>query len=97
MNNNTPKPKLKALVGGAEKVFKGRPAWTLGKLVAAGGRGISSLDLPAGVRLSHYILQLRKNGVPVETKYEKHGGEFAGEHARYRLAAPVSILETEAA
>ena len=70
---------------------KGRVAWTLGKLIAAGERGITPLDCPTGVRLAHYVFRLRSEGIVVETERETHDGPFSGTHARYILRSPVSF------
>lgn len=70
---------------------KGRVAWTLGKLIAAGERGVTPLDCPTGVRLAHYVFRLRSEGIAVETERERHDGPFSGRHARYRLACRVSF------
>ena len=93
MNYSKAAKRLKVQIGDTEKTLKGRPAWLLEKLVAAGHAGISTIDLPPGVRTSHYVLQLRRAMIPVETRFENHAGEFAGRHARYTLSAPVQILE----
>jgi hypothetical protein len=84
-------------IGGQPIEFKGRPAWTLNKLISAGMGGISAAELPAGIRLSHYILKLRQGGIPVATDREKHGGKFAGNHARYRLETNLAVIESEVA
>ena len=61
----------------------GRNAWALRTLIERGNKGVTPIDTPAP-RWSAYIYYLRKNsGLLIETKYEKHGGPFAGEHARY--------------
>lgn len=81
------------IAGGAEpKTFVGRDAWALAELIRAGERGCTPIDNPAP-RWSHYIFKLRRGGVPVETIDERHAGPYAGSHARYVLAAPVTVLE----
>lgn len=97
--SNRPSEKLlKVRVAGENDLeLRGRPAWTLQKLMAAGNSGITTAELPAGLRLSHYILILRKSGIRITTQYEDHGGAFAGRHARYRLASDVSLLNEEVA
>lgn len=90
---------IRARIGGpsgVEKRFKGRFAWTLSELVLAGGRGVTPIERPAP-RWSHYVWMLRRQGVPIETVEEQHGGPYAGRHARYVLSAPVGILECEVA
>ena len=71
-------------------VVRGRVEWTLNELIAAGATGCSIFDCPAP-RLSAYVHRLRKLGIPIETKREAHGGQFAGHHARYVLTASVEI------
>ncbi len=77
-------------------VVHGRDAWALKELVMAGDKGCTPLDTP-GPRWSHYVWKLKKAGVPVETIQERHGGEYAGTHARYRLAASVRIFNDSGA
>jgi hypothetical protein len=79
---------------GAERAFSGRPAFLLGRLIDAPS-GITTGDLPAGLRVSDYVLKLRRAGVDIATQYERHGGPYEGRHARYRLAAPVQTLSRE--
>ncbi|RWB99028.1 MAG: hypothetical protein EOQ56_19265 [Mesorhizobium sp.] len=78
---------------GRTKRLDGRAAWMMRKLVDAGKRGVSPLDLPAGVRVAHYIFLIRREGFIVSTEHESHGGSFPGTHARYRLETAVTILE----
>lgn len=61
----------------------GRPAWLFELLQNAGEEGVTTLQLPAGVRVSHYILILRRAGLLVESVRESHGGQFSGSHVRY--------------
>ena len=70
----------------------GRDAWALMRLVRAGKAGITTLDNPAP-RLSHYIFKLRRMGVNISTGTEAHRGDYAGEHGRYRLLSPISIVQ----
>ena len=37
----------------------------------------------------------RKAGIVIETIHERHGGPFAGQHARYVLISIITILETK--
>jgi Winged helix domain len=71
--------------------LSGREAWALLALVEAGERGCTPIDTPAP-RWSAYVHDLRKLGFAIETIRERHGGPFAGEHARYVLRSPVVIL-----
>ena len=67
---------------------KGREAWALDRLRAAGPKGCTPIAEPAP-RWSAYVHKLRERGVPIETLTEPHGGEFAGHHGRYVLRAIV--------
>jgi hypothetical protein len=64
--------------------FRGRIAWTLTKLLAAGDGGFTVFDTRAP-RLSGYIYFLRRSGIDVRAEREFHGGRFPGRHARYEL------------
>jgi hypothetical protein len=67
---------------------KGRPAWALDRLIAAGPLGCTPITEPAP-RWSGYVHVLRRLGVPIETVHEWHGGAFPGRHARYVLRGDV--------
>jgi hypothetical protein len=69
---------------------KGRPAWALDRLLAAGARGVTPVDEPAGPRWSAYVADLRALGLPIETLREAHGGQFPGHHGRYVLHAKLA-------
>ncbi len=71
---------------------RGREAWALLSLIAAGERGCTSIDTP-GPRWSGYVHDLRKLGIAIETVRESHGGAFPGEHARYVLRSPITVLD----
>jgi hypothetical protein len=73
-------------------IVRGREAWALRALIAAGERGCTPIDMP-GPRWSAYVFDLRKLGFVVETVREHHGGDFPGEHARYVLRSPVAIVD----
>ena len=81
---------------GVERTAEGRTAWALAQLVAAGSSGVTPITHP-GPRWSGYVLKLRKAGVSVETVHEKHGGAYAGHHAKYVLRSPVEIIESREA
>lgn len=68
---------------------KGRDAWALERLSCAGTNGCTPITEPAP-RWSAYVHRLRLLGIPIETKYEPHGGEFSGTHAKYVLKAVVT-------
>lgn len=74
------------------RIFKGRDAWALGNLIAAGEKGCTPIDHP-GPRWSHYVFKLRRGGVGVVTHDEKHGGPYSGNHARYVLSVPVTVID----
>ncbi len=76
---------------GPVRAFKGRFAWALREMIRAGSRGVTPIEQPAP-RWSHYIYRLRREGVPIRTIPEKHAGAFPGQHGRYVLSAPVTIL-----
>jgi len=67
---------------------KGRTAWALDRLRAAGPKGCTPITEPAP-RWSAYVYNLRALGVSIETLHEPHGGEYAGTHGRYILRARV--------
>jgi hypothetical protein len=70
----------------------GRFAWCLEKPVAAGERGITALD-EIRPRLSHYVFVLRRRyGLTIETREERHGGQFSGWHGRYVLHTQTRIV-----
>jgi hypothetical protein len=89
---------VKAQIGdtGPVVTVRGRDAWALLELKAANDGGCTPIDNP-GPRWSGYVHKLRKAGLEIETIWEAHGGPFAGEHARYVLRSPVTILENEEA
>ncbi len=82
---------IKVGPNGAAKHFSGRFAWALAELICAGARGVTPLERPAP-RWSHYIYRLRREGVPITTVPEKHGGSFAGRHGRYIIGASVVVV-----
>jgi hypothetical protein len=73
---------------------RGREAWALRMLMAAGERGCTPIDHP-GPRWSGYVHDLRKVGFPIETIRERHSGDFPGQHARYVLRSQVVILDMD--
>ena len=72
---------------GMDLLIRGREAWALDALVAAGERGCTPIERPAP-RWSGYVHDLRRFGVAIETIHEPHGGAFPGTHARYVLRTP---------
>lgn|GEM_PF-6336428 len=72
--------------------IKGRLAWCLRELLAAGDEGITAYEKPTP-HVSDYVRRLRKNyGLRIETEREKHGGLYPGIHARYRLKSEVRVV-----
>ena len=88
---------MKVRVGdaaGPERVFEGREAWALNRLLAVGDKGLTSIDEP-GVRLAHYVMKIRRAGIAVEMVREKNlTGSYGGNFGRYFLKTPVVIVET---
>ncbi|TQX88441.1 MULTISPECIES: hypothetical protein [unclassified Rhizobium] len=80
------------LPDGATVKVIGRDAWALRNLIDAGSAGCTPIDHP-GPRWSHYVFKLRGFGFAIETIDEKHGGPFAGSHARYVLRSRVEIVD----
>ena len=72
--------------------LRGRDAWALLELVAAGSCGVTPIER-VGPRWSAYVHKLRKAGIAIHTIRESHGGPFPGHHARYVLAVPVVVEE----
>jgi len=67
----------------------GRMGWALTVLREAGQRGVTTSELPAGLRWSSYVHKLRRLGVPIWTRSEANGGPLGGHHARYVLGCRV--------
>jgi hypothetical protein len=87
---------IRARIGDSDGLVvtvRGREAWALLALMAAGERGCTPIDTP-GPRCSGYVHDLRKLGVVIETIRERHGGAFPGDHARYVLRARITVLDT---
>ncbi|WP_416896323.1 MAG: hypothetical protein ACMVY4_12335 [Minwuia sp.] len=72
-----------------EWISEPRVVQTVDDLIESGARGVSSLECK-GVRFSSYVHKLRRNhGITIETKRERHGGKFAGNHGRCILISKV--------
>jgi hypothetical protein len=86
--------KLRVRIGddGPERTLIGRDAWALNMLIERGEAGATPIDA-VGPRWSHYIWKIRAAGIVVETIREKHGGDYSGQHARYVLHSPLTVLE----
>ena len=65
---------------------------TLRMLARIDARLMTPIDHP-GPRWSGYVDKVRKLGLQIETMTERHGGPFAGHHARYVLCLRICILE----
>lgn len=92
----SPVVSIKVRHGERVLAVSGRAAWALSQLIDAGETGCTPIDNP-GPRWSDYVFKLKKRGLVIETVDEKHGGPFAGLHARYVLKSPVTVIEREAA
>jgi hypothetical protein len=80
--------------GGPEQVAIGRVAQCLAALASRGQRGVTSAEFAAGTRVSDSIHKLRhRHRLGIETERVGHGGTYSGEHAIYRLSAPIEIVE----
>jgi hypothetical protein len=77
---------------GPVATVRGREAWALLALRAAGEHGCTPIDTP-GPRWSGYVHDLRKLGIVIETIHEPHTGNFPGTHARYVLRSRVTVVE----
>ncbi len=85
---------LHHLPDGSTRTFDGigRVAWAMDHLIKAGPKGCTPIDTP-GPRWSAYVHKLRtKYGIAIKTIEEKHGGDFAGTHARYVLMDTVEKI-----
>jgi hypothetical protein len=71
---------------------RGREAWALLALQAAGERGCTPIDHP-GPRWSGYVHDLRRLDFVIDTIHEPHGGNFPGLHARYVLRSSITVLD----
>lgn len=79
-------------VNGCTFTVVGRDAWALCELIMAGERGCTPIDNP-GPRWSAYVHALRtEHRLAIETVDERHGGQFAGTHARYILRELVEVI-----
>ncbi|TIP06634.1 MAG: hypothetical protein E5X72_00010 [Mesorhizobium sp.] len=85
--------KVKIEPDGRTVKLDNRAAWMMKQLIAAGKRGVTTLELPTGVRVAHYVYLLRREGFSISMERETHGGAFPGVHGKYRLENEVSILE----
>ena len=83
---------LASIDGRPAVTIKGRNARCLHRLLQAGKKGVSpAMDDPMP-RWSHYVFCLRTHHeVVIETLTEKHGGPYAGTHARYVLRSRVEV------
>ena len=79
---------------GAERVIRGRPAETLLELHKRGEKGVVAFDFKGGpaYRLASYVHLLKKANLDIVKRSERHD---CGQHARYYLKSPVSILSAD--
>jgi hypothetical protein len=84
---------IKVLINGRQLIVRGRVAWALASLIAAGEDGCTYLDYPAP-RWSDYVHRIRELGFVIDTLRVNHGGVYPGYHARYVLRSKVHITET---
>jgi hypothetical protein len=62
------------------------------ELLKAGANGCTPIDNP-GPRWSGYVFNLKREyGLDIETRHERHHGNFPGTHARYVLLSAVEII-----
>ena len=73
------------LNGPQEVALGGRNRWMLRKLIGCGMRGVTTAELPAGVRVSALVHNLRRAGIAITSETERHTGDFPGHHVRYVL------------
>lgn len=95
--DTSPSPKFRCrfriLDSGRICTVKGQEARTLLALCDAGARGITALEVSTwALRLAHYCLKLRKQGLSIPMEREDHAGPVKGWHGRYRLETQVEIL-----
>lgn len=94
MTQQSAKPKSDYLVFDTPEAprrvtLTGRVKWAMDQLLDLGSHGCSTLDRPA-ISWPVYVYHLRHDHqINVETVHEKHGGTFAGKHARYFLKSKV--------
>lgn len=70
--------------------FVGQTCRALQALILAGNRGVTAQEMSSwALRLAHYVLELRKEGLNVEMIREPHPG---GWHGRYVLHSDVRLL-----
>ena len=87
------RPMVTVQLEGRILTFNGREAWALQHLKGAGEKGVTPIERPAP-RWSHYIRQLRLAGIEIETRIERHGGPYSGNHGRYVLRSEISVLDS---
>jgi hypothetical protein len=77
---------------------EGQEARTLAALYDAGPAGITALEMSTwALRLAHYVMKLKKQGLSIEMLREKHAGPVPGWHGRYVLRSQIEILEAREA
>lgn len=71
---------------------RGREAWALKALMAAGERACTPIDHP-GPRWSGYVHDRRRLGINIETVHEPHSESFPGTHARFVVRSGVEVVD----
>jgi hypothetical protein len=89
-------PRIKAIVFehlDQRLEVKGQVARTLAALINAGKAGVTAGEVCSwALRLAHYVMCLRRLGLPIDMALEPHRD---GNHGRYRLLVDVRILSVE--
>lgn len=69
---------------------RGQTARAILALSRAGSDGVTALELSSwAFRLAHYVMELRRHGLDIETVREPHPG---GWHGRYVLHTPIELV-----
>jgi hypothetical protein len=96
MNKANPVTFVSYQLEGRQKNARGRMAFCLAELIAAGSNGITTIDYP-GARISEYLRRLRNDGLDIETKRVAHKGPYPGSHGVFRLRSTISAVEIKTA
>ena len=83
--------------GGTRRIAPiGRDAWMLGRLVAVGANGITTIECGGAPRVSGYIHKLRHvYGLQISSTEEMHDGPYAGRHVRYHFVDSLRFVADE--
>ena len=80
--------------GAREIELGGRIAWAIGRLIEAGARGCTAIEMPTP-RWSSYVHRLRSVGFDIETIHTPHRGAYPSSPARYVLLSAVEVISEE--